>query len=133
TGSLGTTASEASRIYPPICPGSSVSILILPLTFQAPACSNVLSSSSVDAISSGMGGSWPVDSASPPKFLTWYRAGRNTSHCSRLMGISILGRVRSDPPLFAKGEPECMKTNETVYETVGRKPIHRKVHMRLQS
>src|SRR6267378_4510589 len=68
------------------------------------------------------GGSKFAAMASPPKSFTLYCSGRKTSHCRRLMGTSIFGREISEPPFFANGAPEWMKTKETLYESVGRKP-----------
>src|SRR5215467_12531949 len=38
------------------------------------------------------------------------------------MGTSIFGSEISEPPFFANGAPECMKTNATSYAALGRKP-----------
>src|SRR5437016_5427502 len=60
------------------------------------------------------GGSRLAASASPPKSLTLYCSGRNTSHCRKLMGTSILGRESCESPFLANGAPECINTKETL-------------------
>ena len=46
--------------------------------------------------------------------------------------MSMLGRLNSAPPFLANGAPECMNTNETAYDSVGRNP-GRSSGMRLPS
>ena len=72
--------------------------------------------------SSTAGGTRSAEIASPPKSFTLYCSGRKISHSSRLIGISMPGSEISEPPFLAKGDPECIKTNEIEYKSIGRKP-----------